>query len=53
MVSNGSADDKTKSLTALTAGVVISHYKIITKIGASGMGEVYLTEDTICAKPRR
>lgn len=46
MVANGSDDDKTKSFTALTAGVVVSHYKIISRIGAGGMGEVYLAEDT-------
>ena len=39
-------DDPTKSFTVLIAGTVISHYKIINKIGAGGMGEVYLAEDT-------
>ncbi len=46
MAANGSDDDKTRSFTALTAGVVVTHYEIISRIGAGGMGEVYLAEDT-------
>ncbi|UCC45636.1 MAG: protein kinase, partial [Candidatus Zixiibacteriota bacterium] len=39
-------DDRTQSLVMLKGGVVVSHYRIIEKIGAGGMGEVYLAEDT-------
>ncbi|UCC44822.1 MAG: protein kinase [Candidatus Zixiibacteriota bacterium] len=39
-------DDKTRSHLALTNGTEVLHYRIIEKIGAGGMGEVYLAEDT-------
>ena len=38
--------DKTRMHVTLTAGELVLHYRIINKIGAGGMGEVFLAEDT-------
>ena len=39
-------DDKTQSTTVISAGMSFSHYRVIEKIGAGGMGDVFLAEDT-------
>jgi len=46
MAANEFDDDQTRPFTNLAAGTKVSHYAIISKIGAGGMGEVYLAEDT-------
>lgn len=46
MVNDDLDADRTQSFVDLTVGANISHFKIINKIGAGGMGEVYLAEDT-------
>ena len=39
-------DDKTRLVNVLSKGTVVSHYRIVEKIGAGGMGEVYLAVDS-------
>src|SRR5262245_29126989 len=35
---------------SLTANAIISHYRILSRIGAGGMAEVYLAQDTILGR---
>ena len=39
-------DDNTRTHVALTHGTLVQHYRIVEKIGAGGMGEVFLALDT-------
>lgn len=45
-VDDAANDDRTRTFVPMTKGTMVSHYRIISKIGAGGMGEVYLAEDS-------
>ena len=45
MAANDSQDDRTRTIVPISVGTSISHYKIINRIGAGSMGEVYLAQD--------
>ncbi len=38
-------DDVTQTYELISAGTIVSHYRIVKRIGIGGMGEVYLAED--------
>jgi hypothetical protein len=40
-------DDKTREMTVLSKGTDIDHYRIAEKIGARGMGGLYLQDQAV------
>ncbi|HKK21632.1 MAG TPA: protein kinase [candidate division Zixibacteria bacterium] len=39
-------DDQTQTYVGIAPGTTVAHYRIVSRVGAGGMGEVYLAEDT-------
>lgn len=46
MAENHRDDDRTQTHIPLLKDTMVGHYRIVDNIGAGGMGEVYLAEDT-------
>ena len=46
MQENQNYGDDTRDFVVLTSGTVVAQYRIVERIGAGGMGEVYVAEDT-------
>ncbi|MBK7140958.1 MAG: protein kinase [bacterium] len=45
-MSDGFEQDKTRSVPMQASGAIVNHYRIERLLGAGGMGEVYLADDT-------